>query len=1028
MATIIGTSGNDLITPSGVSSGVSGGIPSGADDIITGGAGNDTINAGLGYDQVDGGANNDLLIVDYSSNTYTGTSPSAGIDTSIYSNGAGGFNGYFRAYRNTSFERDEVDFSNIERFQITGTGANDYIFTGDNNDTLNGGAGNDTLNGDLGNDSINGGADNDNITGGLGNDTIDGGTGTDTLVDGNFGTATTALTFNDTGTTHTPITLANGTSVSNIELFTNLTTGSGSDVISYTQRTDNTINTGSGDDTINAGLGYDQVDGGAGNDLLIVDYSSNTYTGTSPFSGISTVIYPNGTGGFDGNFFAYRNSSSESDLVNFSNIEHFQITGTQANDNITTGDNNDTLNGGLGNDTLNGGLGNDIIDGTNGTVLTPGLGEKDILTGGIGSDRFILGNATKAYYDNGNVLNNGSNDYADIADFNMGEGDIIQLQGASSNYLLAVVGLDTQILINKPNTEPDELIAIVRNQTGLTLTSSSFIYVPTITLAVAPASVLEDGTGNLVYTFTRTGVTTNALTVNYSIAGTAISTDYTGATPGTGKTITFAAGASTAILTIDPTADTTVESNETVALTLASGTGYTVGTTTAVTGTITNDDTRVTLAVAPASVLEDGTGNLVYTFTRTGVTTNALTVNYSIAGTADSTDYTGATPGTGKTITFAAGASTAILTIDPTADTTVESNETVALTLASGTGYTVGTTTAVTGTIVNDDSVLSTVLSINNVIIIEGQETQATLTISVNNPSTSVINVNYTTTPLNATSNTDYTSKTGTLTIAPNSAVATLSIPILNDNLNEEDESFIVTLSNPVNAVLNPDTSIGEVTITDTLPTRITRTLPPNVENLTLNGTSVINGTGNAGNNIITGNSANNSLNGDVGNDTLIGGIGADTLTGGAGNDTLTGGEGSDTFIFQFGQSLVSNSDRITDFAIGTDKIDLLTQGGLATNAPTAFTRAADSAAANLTTVVNNVFIDANGATTGNQALVINSAALVQVTTSGIAGTYLVINDATTGFQIANDLLVNITGYTGTLPPLGNISPSLMFT
>ncbi|MFM5941908.1 MAG: sodium:calcium exchanger, partial [Dolichospermum sp.] len=154
----------------------------------------------------------------------------------------------------------------------------------------------------------------------------------------------------------------------------------------------------------------------------------------------------------------------------------------------------------------------------------------------------------------------------------------------------------------------------------------------------------EDGTGNLVYTFSRTGATTSALTVNYSIAGTADATDYTGATPGTGKTITFAIGSSTATLTIDPTADTTIEPNETVALTLATGTGYTIGTTTAVTGTITNDDLpSITLAVSPASVTEDGTGNLVYTFSRTGATTSALTVNYSIAGTADATDYTGAT-------------------------------------------------------------------------------------------------------------------------------------------------------------------------------------------------------------------------------------------------------------------------------------------------------------------------------------------------------------------------------------------------
>jgi hypothetical protein len=113
---------------------------------------------------------------------------------------------------------------------------------------------------------------------------------------------------------------------------------------------------------------------------------------------------------------------------------------------------------------------------------------------------------------------------------------------------------------------------------------------PEITLAVSPASIPEDGTSNLVYTFTRTGSTASPLSVNYNVAGTAtLGTDYTGIA-GTPATITFAAGSATASLTVDPTADAIVEADETVALTLAAGTGYTIGTVGAVVGTITNDD------------------------------------------------------------------------------------------------------------------------------------------------------------------------------------------------------------------------------------------------------------------------------------------------------------------------------------------------------------------------------------------------------------------------------------------------------
>ncbi|NCS04642.1 MAG: endo-1,3-1,4-beta-glycanase ExsH, partial [Microcystis aeruginosa G13-11] len=275
----------------------------------------------------------------------------------------------------------------------------------------------------------------------------------------------------------------------------------------------------------------------------------------------------------------------------------------------------------------------------------------------------------------------------------------------------------------------------------------------TVSLAVSPSSVTEDGTANMVYTFTRSGVTTNALTVNYTIGGTATNgTDYTSIP----TSVTFAANSSTATVTVDPTADTTVESDETVALTLATGTGYTVGTTTAVTGTITNDDLpSITLAVSPSSVTEDGTANLVYTFTRSGVTTNALTVNYTIGGTAtNGTDYTSIP----TSVTFAANSATATVTVDPTADTTVESDETVALTLATGTGYTVGTPDAATGTITNDDVTLPSItLAVSPSSVTEDGTTNLIYTFTRSGVTTNPLTVNYTIGGT-ATNGTDYTS------------------------------------------------------------------------------------------------------------------------------------------------------------------------------------------------------------------------------------------------------------------------------
>ncbi|GBF53555.1 alkaline phosphatase [Microcystis sp. 0824] len=310
-------------------------------------------------------------------------------------------------------------------------------------------------------------------------------------------------------------------------------------------------------------------------------------------------------------------------------------------------------------------------------------------------------------------------------------------------------------------------------------------------------------------------------------------------------------------------------------------------------------------------------------------------------------------------------------------------------------------------------------LSPSNQTVVEGLTTpqNASYTVTLSQASNQTVSVNYATANGTATAGSDYTATIGTLTFAPGVTTQVLNIPILNDSLNEANEIFTLALSSPTNAALGTQTA-ATTTITDTLTAAVTTTLAANVENLTLTGAAAINGTGNAGNNVITGNTANNLLNGSGGNDTLNGGAGLDTLTGGAGNDV---------FLFQFSQSTVANPDRITDFAINSDKIDLLSAAGGVLPAPAAFSRAANSAATTLTNVVNAVFTDANGALAGNQALGINGAALVQVTTAGIAGNYIIVNDNVAGFQSANDLLVNVTGITGTLPALGNIPVSNFF-
>ena len=214
--------------------------------------------------------------------------------------------------------------------------------------------------------------------------------------------------------------------------------------------------------------------------------------------------------------------------------------------------------------------------------------------------------------------------------------------GDTSMQVTVSVNGDTTI-------EPDETFKVqLSDPVNATIGDSEGIGTITnddtdVSVMVSPSSVAENSGTDLVYTFTRNPLTSGPITVNFSVGGTAdFNTDYTqtGAASftSTSGTVVIPGGSTTATVTIHPSGDMTVEPDESVVLTVTSGTGYNVGSPAAATGTIANDDTDVSVAVTPASVLEDGTDNLVYTFTRTGVTSGSITVDFSVGGTASFTN------------------------------------------------------------------------------------------------------------------------------------------------------------------------------------------------------------------------------------------------------------------------------------------------------------------------------------------------------------------------------------------------------
>jgi CSLREA domain-containing protein len=242
----------------------------------------------------------------------------------------------------------------------------------------------------------------------------------------------------------------------------------------------------------------------------------------------------------------------------------------------------------------------------------------------------------------------------------------------------------------------------------------------TVTVAVSPSAVLEDGSANLVYTFTRSGDITSPLTVNFSVGGTAtFSSDYTQSGAATfsasAGTVDFPANTSTAMVTIDPTPDTTYELAESVALTVSTSANYNVGSPDQATGTINNDDDAPVLKIGNVTAFEGtnppGTTPFTFTVTKTGSTEATATVNFDTADGATNPATGGGACGgsvdyvsqTGGVISFAPNETSKAITIQVCRDATAEANETFLVELSGATHATIAEGEG-RGTIQNDDT------------------------------------------------------------------------------------------------------------------------------------------------------------------------------------------------------------------------------------------------------------------------------------------------------------------------------------
>ena len=209
-----------------------------------------------------------------------------------------------------------------------------------------------------------------------------------------------------------------------------------------------------------------------------------------------------------------------------------------------------------------------------------------------------------------------------------------------------------------------------------------------------------------------------------------------------------------------------------------------------------------------------------------------VTVDFAVAdGTATLTqDYTVLT--TSPTLIFRRGDVEEFIEISIIGDTNHEADETFKITLSNATRSTIATaaSTGVSFAINNDDDAPVFTIS-KTAIIAEGAtapDNTAKFTVTQTPGSGKAVSIPYTFTDVSAVEGTDYTAtagKTGTLSFpASNSPAASVTreieFSVLADNLDEFDETFTVTLSNPTVPAdgtidTNNNNHIGTGTITD---------------------------------------------------------------------------------------------------------------------------------------------------------------------------------------------------------------------
>ena len=314
------------------------------------------------------------------------------------------------------------------------------------------------------------------------------------------------------------------------------------------------------------------------------------------------------------------------------------------------------------------------------------------------------------------------------------------------------------------------------------------------------------------------------------------------------------------------------------------------------------DDDKPVARVVDVKVAEgdNGVKSAVVTVTLNTAATSDVSMAYKtidLVAKAGS-DYIG----DADTLVIPKGSKEGTIKIDILGDTQPEASESFSVELSDISGALfVGNveTLSSTVTITTDDDKLLPVLSVVAAGVYEGGEDELTdypVTFKLSAPSATDVSINYATKDGVARDGSDYEGKAGTVIFLAGESEQTVNINVYGDSEVEEDEEFILYLSDPTN-----------LKFADSQPTKEVTLLIRDDDQ--------------------GGDTAPQVLEGTPKNDTLDatenGGYGDDTLDGKQGSDTMIGGDGDDTYYVDNAKDVIVEEDQSQGAAGDNDQVML---------------------------------------------------------------------------------------------------------